>query len=187
MRSYIDAGIQFLDGKTEGPEAESGSTFYDEMIKVQPPDLPNSSVASTLAPGSGYAPSIPLTYMIKEGRTSLRDLLVRAKAGINAEDVQKEAHLSYFLGTVYESRREHDLAAKFYKRFLGFAKTMEDKIGMALGANRVALSEYYRGNIPRSITYNQENLKLSDRDNSFAGLYNLGVCHRKLDRYQESL
>lgn len=78
--------------------------------------------------------------MIKEGRTNLRDLLVRAKAGINAEDVQKEAHLSYFLGTVYESRREHDLAAKFYKRFLGFAKTMEDKIGMALGSNRVALS-----------------------------------------------
>jgi tetratricopeptide (TPR) repeat protein len=153
------------------------------MIKVQPPDLPNSSVASTLTPGNGYAPSIPLTYMIKEGRSNLRDLLVRAKAGINAEDVQKEAHLSYFLGTVYESRREFDLSTKFYKRFLGFAKTMEDKIGMALGSNRVALSEYYRGNINKCVTYNQENLKLSDKDNSFAGFYNLGICFRKLDRF----
>jgi hypothetical protein len=137
------------------------------MIKVQPPDLPNSSVASTLTPGNGYAPSIPLTYMIKEGRSNLRDLLVRAKAGINAEDVQKEAHLSYFLGTVYESRREFDLS----------------KIGMALGSNRVALSEYYRGNINKCVTYNQENLKLSDKDNSFAGFYNLGICFRKLDRF----
>lgn len=40
---------------------------------------------------------------------------------------------------VYESRGSFDLAVKFYRRYLGFAKTMEDKIGMALGANRVAV------------------------------------------------
>lgn len=101
----MDIGIQFLDSKSDIKDAESSSNFYEEMVKVQPPDLPNSSVASTLTPGNGYAPSIPLTYMVKEGKTNLRDLLVRAKAGIHAEDVQKEAHLSFFLGMVYESRK----------------------------------------------------------------------------------
>lgn len=29
-------------------------------MRVEPPDMPNSTIASTISPGSGYAPSIPL-------------------------------------------------------------------------------------------------------------------------------
>jgi hypothetical protein len=75
--------------------------FFDGHIQVQPPDMPNASVASTLTPGNGYAPSIPLTQMLKEGRQNVKDLLIRAKAGMHANDIQKEAHLSFFLGMVY--------------------------------------------------------------------------------------
>lgn len=42
--------------------------------------MPNSSVASTMSPGSGYAPSIPL---LPNKKASLSELLMRAKAGIS--------------------------------------------------------------------------------------------------------
>lgn len=36
-------------------------------------------------------------------------------------------------------------ALKFHRRYLGFAKAIEDMIGMGLGANRVAISYYNCG------------------------------------------
>ena len=39
---------------------------------------------------------------------------------------------------------------------------MEDKIGMTLGANRVAVNYYNSGDIGKSIAFHNENLKLSD-------------------------
>jgi hypothetical protein len=80
-----------------------------------------------------YAPSIPLTHNFKENKSSIRDLLVRAKAGMQAGDIQKEAHLSFYLGMVYESNKNYSESVKFYKKFVACAKLMEDKIGMALG------------------------------------------------------
>lgn len=62
----------------------------------------------------------------------------------------------------YEEIRNHQRAVKFYKRFLGFAKAMEDKIGMALGANRVAVNLFYSHHFSKSISFHHENLKLSD-------------------------
>lgn len=70
---------------------------------------------------------------------------MRAKAGTNSEDIQKEAHIAFYLAMAYEENRSYRSAVRFYKRFLGFAKAMEDKIGMALGANRVAVNLFYQG------------------------------------------
>ncbi len=53
----------------------------------------------------------------------------------------------------YEENRSYRSAVRFYKRFLGFAKAMEDKIGMALGANRVAVNLFYEGQISKSISF----------------------------------
>jgi hypothetical protein len=64
---------------------------------------------------------------------------------------------------------------------------MEDKIGMSLGANRVGISYFNCGEVHKSIIYHNENLKLSDTENCFAGFYNLGICYRKLNKLQESL
>lgn len=82
---------------------------------------------------------------------------------------------------VYEEKRAYHSAVRFYKRFLGFAKAMEDKIGMSLGANRVAVNLFYEGQIQKSISFHHENLKLSDSENCFAAYYNLGICHRSLN------
>ena len=87
---------------------------------------------------------------------------MRAKAGMSTEDIQKEAHIAFYLGMAYEEMRNHHKAIRFYKRFLGFAKAMEDKIGMALGANRVAVNLFYDHQFSKSISFHHENLKLSD-------------------------
>lgn len=90
---------------------------------MDPPEHPNNSSSSTVAPGSGYAPSIPPNLKTNKD-SNIKELLMRAKAGMNTDDIEKEAHLSYFLGEVYESKRNYSAALKFYKRFLGFAKAM---------------------------------------------------------------
>ncbi len=95
--------------------------------------------------------------------------------------------MSFYLGIVYEEQRNYVAALKFYRRYLGFAKGMEDRIGMALGANRVAINFYYNHDIPKSIVFHNENLKLSDNENCFAGFYNLGICHRKAKHYDEAI
>jgi len=44
---------------------------------------------------------------------------------------------------------------KFYKKYVACAKLMEDKIGMALGANRVAINFYNNGNYAKAIDYHK--------------------------------
>ena len=87
---------------------------------------------------------------------------MRAKAGMNTEDIEKEAHLSFYLGEVYCEKKLYKESLKFFRRFLGLAKAMEDKIGMCLGANRVAIAYFNCKDIERSIIFHNENLKLSD-------------------------
>ena len=93
--------MSLLDTDSKNP-GRTSDDFYEEQIRVEPPEMPNSSIASTLTPGSGYAPSIPLNAAnISKQQANIKELLMRAKAGMNTEDVQKEAHLSFFLGVVY--------------------------------------------------------------------------------------
>jgi hypothetical protein len=46
-------------------------------------------------------------------------------------------------------------AVKFYKKYVACAKLMEDKIGMALGSNRVAINFYNNGNFSKAIDYHK--------------------------------
>ena len=80
-----------------------------------------------------------------------------------------------------------EFALKFYRRYLGFAKDMEDVIGMSLGANRVAISYFNCGQTEKSIMFHNENLKLSNNDNCFVGFYNIGICYRRLNKLEEAL
>ena len=70
---------------------------------------------------------------------------------------------------------------------MGYAKLMDDRIGMALAANRIGVNDYYLGNYQRSIVFHQENIRLSDADNVFAGMYNLGIINRKIGKQNESI
>ena len=81
---------------------------------------------------------------------------------MQAGDIQKEAHLSFYLGMVYESSKNHNEAVRFYKKFVACAKLMEDKIGMALGTNRVGFNYYNAGNYVKSIEFHKQNIEYSD-------------------------
>ena len=119
------------------------------------PELPNATIASPLTPGNGYAPSVPLTHNFRDSKTNLRDLLVRAKAGMQAGDIQKEAHLSFYLGMVFESNKNHSESIKYYKKFFTCARMMEDKIGLSLGANRIAVNYFNQGDLEKAVEYHK--------------------------------
>jgi len=64
---------------------------------------------------------------------------------------------------------------------------MEDKIGVALAMNRIGVNYFNIGKFQKSIEFHQKNLELSDRENSFAAYYNLGISNRSLANFDESL
>lgn len=68
-----------------------------------------------------------------------------------------------------------------------YAKLMEDRIGLALGANRIGCNEYYIGNYQRSILFHEENIRLSDPDNTFSGIYNLGIINRRINKPEHAI
>jgi hypothetical protein len=92
----------------EGEETQvltkQDKTIFQQQIQVEPPDLPNSNSASPVAPGLGWAPSIP--YLVEdEKRVLLKDLLMRSKAGKTAGEVQEDAHLNFYLALAYEEKK----------------------------------------------------------------------------------
>ena len=74
-------------------------------------------IVSSITPGNGYAPTIPFFNSNKDNKLNLKDLLVRAKAGLKTGDLIKEAHLHYYLALIYEASKNYKKAAKFYKKF----------------------------------------------------------------------
>jgi len=64
---------------------------------------------------------------------------------------------------------------------------MEDKIGVALALNRLGVNYFNLGRADKSVDFHMKNLELSDKENSFAGYYNLGISFRTLKSYEESL
>jgi len=183
------AGDEDLNGPE--PEINKGLSnervFFEQQIQVQAPDTPNYATASVLTPGNGWAPSVPLIRMIDPSKSNVKDLLVRAKAGMQAGDVQKEAHLSFYLGMVHETKKEYKQALRAYRKFLTCAQSMEDKIGVALALNRLGVNYFNIGRADKSVEFHLKNLELSDRENCFAAYYNLGIAYRNLKQYEESL
>lgn len=81
-------------------------TIFQQQIQVEPPDLPNANSSSAVAPGLGWAPSIP--YLTDdEKRVNLKDLLMRSRAGKKAGEVQEEAHLNFYLAMAYEDKKNY--------------------------------------------------------------------------------
>ena len=64
---------------------------------------------------------------------------------------------------------------------------MQDKIGVALGLNRLGVNCFNVGRVEKSVSFHTKNLQFSDGENSFVGFYNLGICYRSLKEYEESL
>lgn len=86
--------------------SKQDKTIFQQQIQVEPPDLPNANSSSAVAPGLGWAPSIP--YLVEdEKRVNLKDLLLRSRAGKKAGEVQEEAHLDFYLAMAYEEKKNY--------------------------------------------------------------------------------
>jgi tetratricopeptide (TPR) repeat protein len=130
---------------------------------------------------------VPLIKKIDTSKTNVKDLIVRAKAGMQVGDAQKEAHLSFYIGMVHETKKEFREAVKAYRRFMICAQNMEDKVGVALAMNRIGINYFNIGKHDKSEEFHKKNLELTDKENSFAGYYNLGITYRAMRRLIESL
>ena len=162
------------------------SSFYDHQIQVQPPEGLNATIAAPLTPGGGWAPSIPPSVASIRG-IGLKDMTLRAKSGMQAGDVQREAHMSYSLAVLNEEAFNYIESLKFYKRFFFCAKVLDDPIGAALALNRLGTTYFNLGKIQKSIKFHLKHAEFSDKDNKFAAYYNLGIAYRHANDPKESI
>jgi hypothetical protein len=106
-------------------KSRSVGSFFSQQIQVQPPE----GLINIIGSEGSWAPSIPLnntsanksTFKSKTKEkslndTSLMDIKMRAKAGVQAGDVKKEAHMAFCLGSLNEDKNIHK-SIRYYKRF----------------------------------------------------------------------
>jgi len=165
---------------------DSNNSFLAKQIHVQPPDGLNATVSAPLTPGGGWAPSIPHTNP-NLAKTSIKDMTIRAKAGVQAGDVQKEAHMAYNLALLNEEKRHFKKAIRFFKRFFFCARLLEDPIGSALALNRIGVAYHKMKKFDKSLNFHLKHLEFTDSENIYASYYNCGMSLRVLKRYSESI
>ncbi len=112
--------------------------FFNQLIQIKPPEGINAVVASPLMDSKGWAPSIP-SIQIDKSKTNLNDLMMRAKGGIQAGDIPKEAHMAFYLGLMNEEEKKYEEALKFYKKYFLSAKLLQDIYGTELALNRISV------------------------------------------------
>ena len=163
------------------------SSFFVQQIHVQPPDGINATVAAPLTPGGGWAPSIPNPNFAASTSNSLQDMTIRARAGVQAGDVQKEAHMAYSLAKLNEDKKKYKTAIRFYKDFFFYARLLEDPIGSALAFNRIGVAYHKLRQYNKSLSFHKKHMEFSDTENIFASHYNSGICHRFLNNNEDSI
>jgi len=165
----------------------SKKNYFNQLIQIRPPEGINAVVASPLMDSKGWAPSIP-SVNIEKLNTNLKDLMIRAKGGIKAGDITKEAHMAFYLGIMNEEEKKYENALKFYKKYFLSAKLLQDIYGTELALNRIAVlfSNIYDYN--QSIYYNEKHKEITTHNlNGFVAYYNCGVCYRILENFEESI
>lgn len=76
---------------------------------------------------------------ITRTKTTLSDLMLRAKGGIQPGDIPKEAHMAFYLGVMNEEEKKYEESLKFYKKYFLSAKLLQDVYGTELALNRIGV------------------------------------------------
>ena len=113
--------------------------------------------------------------------------MLRAKKGLKVGDHQREAHMLFYLGIVSENKKKYKKSTGYFKRFYSFAKSMQDKVGMAFALNRIGIGFYFLQDYEASTRYNKMCLAIIDAENIYSIYYNLGICLRKFKEFPKSL
>ena len=161
--------------------------YFNQLIQIRPPEGINAVVASPLMDSKGWAPSIP-SISVDKMNTTLSDLMIRAKGGIKAGDITKEAHMAFYLGIMNEEEKKYETALKFYKKYFLSAKLLQDIYGTELALNRIGVLFSNIYDYEQSIYYNEKHKEITTHNlNGFVAFYNCGVCHRILENFEESI
>lgn len=86
-------------------------------------------------------------------KMSLKDMTMRAKAGVQAGDIQKEAHMAFSLASLNEQKKHLKQAIRFYKRFFFCARLLEDPVGAALALNRIGVVYHKLRKFEKSLSF----------------------------------
>lgn len=78
----------------------------------------------------------------------MQDMHLKARAGIRVGDIQKEAHITFCMALINESKKQHLDAIKYLKRFYFCAKLLDDFEGVEIAFNKIGINfhmaaEYY--------------------------------------------
>jgi tetratricopeptide (TPR) repeat protein len=169
------------------PNSLAKKNFFNQLIQIRPPEGINAISASPLIDtNKGWAPSIPSISSTKM-KTNLQDLLMRAKGGIQAGDIPKEAHMAFFLGVMNEEEKNYEEALKFYKKYFLSAKLLQDVYGTELALNRISVLYSNILIYDQSLIYSETHKEITTHNvNGFVAFYNCGVCQRILGRLEDS-
>lgn len=125
---------------------------------------------------------------LKKTKTTLSDLLLRAKGGIQVGDIPKEAHMAFYLGMLNEDEKKYSEALKFYKKYFLSAKLLQDIYGTELALNRIAVVYSNIDDYAQSLYYNSKHKEITTHNiNGFVAYFNNGICHRMLGDIEDSL
>jgi len=111
---------------------------------------------------------------------------MRAKAGVQVGDVQKESHMAYYLGVLSEKEGQFQNAVKFFKRFFFCARMLDDPVGASLALNRVGVAYYKSNRVEKSLRFHSKHCEFTDQENAFAAYYNIGMCHKTLGELEQA-
>lgn len=111
---------------------------------------------------------------------------MRARAGIQIGDVQKEAHMAFYMGVLSEKEEQYQNSVKFFKRFFFCARMLDDPVGASLALNRIGVSYYKSDRIEKSLRFHLKHCEFTDQENSFAAYYNIGMCQKMLGDFENS-
>jgi tetratricopeptide (TPR) repeat protein len=186
---YTSILLKFLQSKFLPTKSQIGKkNFFNQQIQIQPPEGINAVVASPLVESSkGWAPSIP-PMQINKAKTNLGDLMMRAKGGIQAGDIPKEAHMAFYLGIMNEEEKRYEESLKFYKKYFLSTKLLQDIYGMELALNRIGVLYSNIGDFNQSLYYHDKHRNITTHNiKGFVAHYNSGICQRVLGRVDEAI
>ena len=187
--NYANILTNFLNSKfiPKDDISLAKKNFFNQQIQIQPPEGINAAVTAPIDPTKGWAPSIP-AVQIDKNRTNLGDLIMRAKGGIQAGDIPKEAHMAFFLGIMNEDGRNYEEALKFYKKYFLSTKLLQDIYGMELALNRIGVLYSNMLDFNQSLYYHEKHRKITTHNiKGFVAYYNSGICLRIIGKIDEAI
>lgn len=186
---YINILTNFLNSKfiPRDDASISKKNFFNQLIQIQPPEGINAAVTAPIDASKGWAPSIP-AVQVDKNKTNLGDLIMRAKGGIQAGDIPKEAHMAFYLGIMNEEGKNYEEALKFYKKYFLSTKILQDIYGMELALNRIGVLYANMLDFNQSLYYHEKHRNITTHNiKGFVAYYNSGVCQRMLGKIDESI